>query len=252
MFSVCTLVASDERYHRLLASFARCGFDESNSEFVALDNRGENRFDGYGALRRMFPELRGEYILFTHDDIELVEDGAERLRGILRELDMRDPLWAVAGNAGHRVDPPETLLRHLSDPHGEGRDCGDAPVRVQGLDENFLVLRRDRMVFPSLDLDGFHLFATDLCLQAGLAGGRAYVIPFYLRHHSAGAESAELDRTIARMSAKYAALHPPAIIRSPASTFPVAGRGRRPGRHGWGINGVTDRMKKVTARLLGP
>lgn len=252
MFSVCTLVASDRKYRRMLASFAQHGFDDTNSEFIALDNRGENRFEGYGALRRVFPELRGEYILFTHDDIELIEDGAERLRDILRDLDARDPRWAVAGNAGHRRARPETLLRHLADPHGEERDCADAPVRVQGLDENFLVLRRANMVFPSMDLEGFHLFATDLCLQAMMAGGHAYVIPFYLRHHSGGSASPELDRAIDRMGEKYAALQRPARIRSPASTIYVGARGDMLRWRDRGVAGVTRRMKRVTERLFGP
>ncbi len=252
-FSVCTLVASEQKYQRMLASFARHGFDETNSEFIALDNRGENRFEGYSALRRIFPECRGEYILFVHDDIELVEDGAERLLSILRALDAADPLWAVAGNAGHRRAAPQELLRHLDDPHGLSRDLdGDAaPVEVQGLDENFLVLRRSHMVFPSLDLEGFHLFATDLCLQARMAGGRAYVIPFFLRHHSGGNASPALDRAIGQVGAKYGALRMPGRILSPASTVYAGRRGRAQQFFDTRVLGTAARMKRFAARLSG-
>ncbi len=251
-FSVCTLVASDAKYARMLASFERCGFTAANTEFLALDNRGDNRFDGYNALRRIFAELRGAYILFTHDDIELIDDGATELLAVLQALDARDPRWAVAGNAGHRSAAPRTLLRHLSDPHGDDRDCATGPVQVQGLDENFLVLRRDNMVFPSMDLDGFHLFATDLCLQALLAGGRAYVIPFFLRHHSGGSASPALDAAIARMGRKYAGLRAPDRVRTPAATVYVGARGAILRHRDRSVESVTRRVKRVTDRLLGP
>lgn len=195
-FSVCTLVASEAKYRRLLASFARSGFDKTNAEFLAIDNRDENRFDGYRALRAVFPQCRGEFILYTHDDIELVDQGAEDLLRVLRDLEARDPNWTLAGNAGWTTDRPERLVLHLVDPHGDRRDVVE-PVRVGGLDENFLVLRRSHMVFPSLDLSGFHLFATDLCEQSRFAGGSAWVIPFFLRHHSGGSPSQAVERICA-------------------------------------------------------
>jgi hypothetical protein len=224
-FSVCTLVASDAKYERMLASFARLGFDASNTEFIALDNRDANRFEGYGALRAVFPACRGEYVLFTHDDIELVDEGAEDLLDVLRDLEERDPLWTVAGNAGWSAGRPEWLALHLSDPHGTHRIEG-GPVEVQSLDENFLVLPRQRMTFPSLDLEGYHLFGTDLCLQGRAAGGRAYVVPFFLHHHSGGSDSAAFRRGLDGFSTKYARLSLPSRIRAPATHVYLGAIGR--------------------------
>lgn len=224
-FSVCTLVASEAKYRRLLASFARLGFDETNTEFLAIDNREENSFDGYRALRAVFPQCRGEYILYTHDDIELVDQGAGDLLAILRNLEARDPNWTLAGNAGWTTDKPERLVLHLVDPHGDRRDAA-GPVRVGGLDENFLILRRSHMVFPSLDLSGFHLFATDLCEQSRFAGGSAWVIPFYLRHHSGGSPSPAVEESCEAFTRKYGALAPRTLVRSPAITLYVGTKGR--------------------------
>lgn len=251
LFSVCTLVASDQKYERMVGSFVRGGFNETNSEFIALDNRGENRFEGYSALRRIFPECRGQYILFVHDDVELLDEGADRLHAILRDLDRRDPQWAVAGNSGNLRRAPAVLLRHLSDPHGDAREGGQEPVPVVVLDENFLVLRRSNMVFPSMDLEGFHLFATDLCLQARMAGGHAYVIPFHLRHHGSGNKSVALDQARARMGRKYGALGVWGRIYSPASVV-YAGRLSQLLRlYDEQVWAMSLWLKRIAARLAG-
>lgn len=243
-FSVCTLVASDEKYRRLLASFERLGFHDGNAEFIALDNRTTNSFDGYQALRSVFPRCRGEFILYTHDDIELIDEGADDLLAVLRDLERRDPRWTVAGNAGWSMAGKERLVLHLRDPHGSTRDA-PRPIEVQALDENLMILPRARMVFPSLDLEGFHLFGADLCLQGRMAGGRAYVIPFYVQHHSGGQASAALEESRARFAAKYAALSIPARVRTPAARLYIGARGRLLQV----IDGIADRIDAVRRRI---
>lgn len=217
-FSVCSLVASEEKYQRLISSFTKNGFDASNTEFIAIDNRGNNRFDGYRALRAAISAAKGEFILYTHDDIELVDDDADTLLSILRDLDARDPNWTLAGNAGWTIDHPERLMIHLRDPHGTRRDV-DEPKRVGGLDENFLILPRKRLVLPSLDLSGFHLFATDLCQQSLFVGGSAWVIPFFLHHHSSGSHSSELEASKAAFERKYGMIAKRPRVRAPATTM---------------------------------
>ncbi|MFC3616216.1 hypothetical protein ACFORG_20945 [Lutimaribacter marinistellae] len=216
LFSVCTLVASDDRYKRLLESFERFGFTSETTEFIALDNRGQNRFDGYSALRRMFPEFRGRYIVMVHDDVELVDDGAEELQTLLELLDRQDPQWTLAGCAGWSADGTE-LLRHLRDPHGSSRPL-TAPREAQSLDECFLVLPRARAVLPSLDLEGFHLYATDMCVQARMAGGRTYVLPFFVHHHSGGTHGPDLEASRDAFTRKYEALDLGTRLRAPAVT----------------------------------
>lgn len=229
-FSVVTLLRDEDNYARLLRSFEAGGFGPENTQFIAIDNRGANRFDGYSALRAVLPEIRGEHILFTHDDIELIDEGIEELSRVLSELSARDPNWMVAGNAGLSTPARGRRVRslcHIRDPHGKFRPVSE-PVRVQSLDENFLVLRRDRLVLPSVDIGGFHLFATDLCLQAEFAGGGAYVIPFLLRHHSAGSASPEFDRVRARFIEKYAPYLGSRVLETPVTlmAFNCAGRAK--------------------------
>ncbi len=217
LFSVCTLVVSDDNYERLLRSFEEKGFVAENTEFVALDNRGQNRFDGYSAWRRILPDLRGKYVVFVHDDVELVDSGAAELISVLEQLEGHDPLWAIAGCSGWSKDG-KVLLRYLEDPHGETRNL-DQPRLAQSLDECFVIVPRARVVFPSLDLSGFHMFASDMCLQAHMAGGHAYVVPFFLKHHSAGSPSAEYEECRQAFRQKYETVSRIGTrLRSPAGT----------------------------------
>jgi hypothetical protein len=190
VFSVCSLVQDAGRYKRLLDSFERLGFTAENSEFLAADNRDQNQFDGYSWLKRLLAEARGRFVIFTHDDIELVDEGFDQLLGWTRWLDETDPAWLVAGVAGgvwhHPSRPRPALALRISDKFGTNRRRGTLPARVESLDECFIMMRRTRPVISSYDLKGFHFYGPDLCLQAEILGGSAYAIDFHIRHNGQG------------------------------------------------------------------
>jgi hypothetical protein len=200
VFSVCSLVTDTAQYERMLASFAARGFSPENSEFILVDNRNGNRFDAYHALNTMLARSRGRYVICCHQDVELVDDGADDLQARLDELTARDPLWAVAGNAGAG---PEGRVARISDPYGADQHLGRLPALVHCLDENFFVLRRDCLIGFSADLHGFHLYGADICIQAELRGLTAYVIDFHLRHHSRGNADAAYFDCARRLEDKY-------------------------------------------------
>lgn len=212
-FSVCTLLASDANYERSLASFRKFGFTDENTQFLAADNRQENNFDGYAWVRRMLPECRGKYIVFCHDDVELVDDDLSKLKKTLEELTEIDPKWSIAGNAGGlsgwtRDQKRFRMALRISDRSFDNAHLGDLPARCESLDENFIVMRRDNPVTRSTDLSGFHLFGTDLCLRAELAGQSSYVIDFHLYHHGQGAKGKHYRQQKARIEAKYCKIFP--------------------------------------------
>jgi len=184
VFSICTLVTEAAQHSAMRASFEARGFTPGHAEFLTVDNTGGNRRCAYAGLREMLLAASGAYAILCHQDVRLLADGAAELEARLAALDRRDPRWAVAGNAG-TTEEGELRLR-ISDPHGEDQNRGPLPARAASLDENFLVLRREAGVLPSAGLRGFHLYGTDLCLQARVAGRTAWVIDFHLRHLSAG------------------------------------------------------------------
>lgn len=184
-FSICTLVTRGAEYAAMRASFAAGGFDEACAEYLHIDNSAGNRLDAYAGLRQMIGAARGAHLILCHQDVRLIADGLAALRARLAALPAD---WAVAGNAGVTAQGKgggQYVIR-ISDPHGEDQRRGDLPARVVSLDENFLVLRREAGLLPSAALRGFHLYGTDLCLQARLAGRSAWVVDFHLRHLSPG------------------------------------------------------------------
>jgi hypothetical protein len=183
-FSVCTLVTDPAQHAAMRASFEAHGFTPDVAEFLHLDNSEGNRWDAYAGLAKLLEDARGAHVILCHQDVRLIGDGAAALASRLAALDARDPDWAIAGNAGATEEG--ALVIRISDPHGADTRRGTFPARVESLDENFLVVRRDAGLRPSPELKGFHLYGTDLCLQARRRGRTAWVIDFHLRHLSAG------------------------------------------------------------------
>lgn len=200
-FSVCTLVTDWEQYRTMLGTFRLGGFTAPDTEFLYLDNSVGNYFDGYSGLNLFLNTARGHYVVLCHQDVRLLDDGMAVLEAKIAELEGLDPQWAVVGNAGG-VRPGKLALR-ISDPHGADTRRGHFPVRVTALDENFLVVRRSANLSLSRDLEGFHLYATDLCLLADVLGHRCYAIDFHLRHLSAGKADQQFQNARRRLIAKY-------------------------------------------------
>ena len=185
-FHVCTIVNDAGQYHSMCLSFAQSGFSELNTRFTVFDNIGANRYEPYSALNDIRRQTQEPYLIFCHQDVRLDQgDGHDQLIVALTNLEKKDPKWAVAGNAGFTWNCLPKV--RISDPqHGQGCRVGCLPHKVVSLDENFLVIRIDADVGCSDGLSGFHLYATDLCLNAAMSGRSAYVIDFLVSHLSSG------------------------------------------------------------------
>ena len=216
-FSICSLVQSEERYKTVVNSAISANFSVDNCEFIAIDNREGPKYDGYTWIREVITESTGDYIVFTHDDIEFTNDGFQELFDRLEELERHDPTWMIAGVAGgpyKSTSSKKDVVYRISDMHGTGRRVGNFPHRVETLDECFFVMKRDRFVVPSINLSGFHFFGSDLCLLAEVMGGSAYVIDFLLTHHGDGARDITFRTGKRRLKAKYSPFFPDRILHT--------------------------------------
>ena len=181
---IATIANDLAAYAALRRSMELAGFDEQRCRFTLFDNSASNQFEPHGVLRSLPTDGDEPYVILCHQDLEFgPEATADRLLQRVEQLNAQHPRWAVAGNAG--TTPRGRYVLHLDEPTGSYR-ATTLPARVISLDENFLVLRRSRFPRVSPGLSGFHLYGTDLVLNAMLAGDQAYVIDVALRHLSAG------------------------------------------------------------------
>jgi hypothetical protein len=184
-FLICTVANDHEQYAAMKRAFLGAGFTEDRCCYAVFMNGPENAHDPYTAYAPHLHRTGYEYVVLCHQDVRPdVGDGHDDLLRVLRELDGRDPAWAIAGNAG----VTDTLERvgHITDPYGTDVRRGCLPERVASLDENFLVINPGSGVSFSRGLRGFHLYALDLCLSAAECGHTCYVADWHLRHLSAG------------------------------------------------------------------
>jgi hypothetical protein len=198
-YSVCTLVTKASEYKGMIRSFRDKGFDDKNTEFLYISNIDSNQYDGYTGLNHMLNTAVGKYIILCHQDILLNFDDKTALDNCIYELNNKDKNWALAGNAG---GDSRTRYRRITDPHGTS-SIGNFPQRVKSLDENFIISNSKNRVALSGNLNGFHMYGTDLCLMADILGYSAYVINFHLQHNSPGNKYASFYKSEKALINKY-------------------------------------------------
>lgn len=108
-------------------------------------------------------------------------------------MDESNPNWGVVGiygitNSGLGVGYAYStgLKRFVGAPLNH-------PIEVRTLDEIILIIRRSSGLRFDERLPGFHLYGTDICLQAEKKGMRNYVIPCFALHNSNGIKFLPLD-----------------------------------------------------------
>ena len=184
-FCICTLVTNKIKYKEMLDTFINSGFTTDCTNYVYIDNLKSNNGDGYSGLNSFLSQSDGKYTIICHQDVRLNFDNKNDLISKIKEMDLYDPNWSVLGNAGGNNNFANLHIR-ITDPYGQNKNTSRFPVKVDSLDENFLIIKNGLNLGLSRDLKGFHFYGTDICLQAKLRGYNAYVIDFHLEHLSQG------------------------------------------------------------------
>lgn len=220
-YSICSMVTNLEEYQEMVDSFKQAGFSDDICEFIYADNSGENKYEAYAGLNKMLHHAKGTYVILCHQDILLLYDQREKLDACIEELDQVDPQWAVLGNAGGRGF--SKYVFRITEGDGKVLKRGKLPEQVHSIDENFMLLKRSANLGFSVDLAGFHLYGTDICMAARSRGYRAYVIDFHLMHKSGGTVNKSFFDLKKAFIKKYRQVLSPIFIQTTCTRIYVAG-----------------------------
>ncbi|GAA4781406.1 glycosyltransferase [Olivibacter ginsenosidimutans] len=208
-------------YNEMLQSFLNKGFDRTRCEYLHIDNSTGNTIEAYKGINLFLRQSKGEFIIVCHQDVLLLQDDLVKLQQKICLLEKMDANWAVCGNAG--ALGPNNIVYHISYPDGAFANKGSFPHRVTALDENFLVIKNSALLSVSDDLEGFHLYAVDLCLHAELNGKMCYAIDFHLLHKSRGKVDQEYLNLRRKLIQKYNSFFRTRWIQTPTTVFHLSG-----------------------------
>lgn len=157
--------------------------DVSTATEVILQKNCQSAAQAYNAALDL---ATTDLLVFAHQDVYLPEGWLAQFQNSLLWLAKNDPDWAVAGLWG--VKPDENWagnvycagLRRVL-----GR-AGEYPVQVRSLDELLLIVRKSSGVRFDERLPGFHLYGTDICLEAARRGKKCYVLSAFCIHNTNG------------------------------------------------------------------
>ena len=150
-----------------------------------------NRASASAAYADAMKSATAEILVFAHCDIFFPEGWFERLKREIARLNRTKPDWAVVGvfgvtRAGAFVGRAwDNSLAPLF--HETGGFFGaplSAPARVTSCDEMVLIVRNRTGVLFDPGLPGFHLYGTDIALEAERQGRAAYVLDLPLIHNA--------------------------------------------------------------------
>ncbi len=183
-FSICTLVSKPVEYQGMLNSFIEAGFDSDLCEYLCVDNSESNTYDAFAGLNRFLRTAKGKYIIICHQDIVLHDHTINELNIRISEMDDIDTTWGILSNAGG-INLKHVAM-HLTQNSGNRLFEKHLPLKACTVDENFILVKSEANLATSNNLNGFHMYGTDICLIADTLGFSSYIIDFNLTHKSNG------------------------------------------------------------------
>ena len=167
-------------------------------EIITVDTVGHSFRSAAQALNFGGNQGKGKYIMFVHQDVDLVSPSwladAEALLDTIPNLGIAGVVGSVeeGGNVSERM---RNVIAHGDDMEQIGSPIS-SPARVQTLDELLLIVPRE--VFQQYQFDkntcgNWHLYGTDYCLTMLTMGKGVYVIPLHVIHKSKGASTNKLS-----------------------------------------------------------
>lgn len=177
-----TLIAPVCNEQVLASTLLQSPVIDPHCELILKRNYGSAAHAFNEALR----EAMGEVIVLAHQDVYLPAGWLESVARAIQKVEALDPNWGVLGTVGVR---PDGYIDGYVYSTGLGGFVGgpfEDPIESLSLDEMVLVLRRSAELRFDEGLPGFHLYGTDICLEAARRGLKNYIVPAPCLHNSNG------------------------------------------------------------------
>jgi Glycosyltransferase like family len=125
-----------------------------------------------------------DLLVFVHQDVYLPEGWIDTVNKAIAILSQHDPNWGVLGVWG-AVDQFTHPVGYLwwTGHYGWERPFEGAK-EVVALDEVVLIFRKSSGLTFDEHLPGYHLYGTDICLEARRGGKKNYAIPAFCIHNT--------------------------------------------------------------------
>ena len=136
------------------------------------------------AYNKIIESTHQPYLIFAHQDVYLPMSFERQLLNAIQYLNETDPNWAILGIVGKDSD---ACVAGLAWSNGLGCKVGrriEKPHTVVSVDELLIVLRRNSGIKFDDALPGFHLYGTDIVLDAVERGFNSYAIDAPVVHNS--------------------------------------------------------------------
>lgn len=155
-------------------------------ELKIIDNSRNQYAGAREAFNKTLCELKGEYIMFVHNDFFFSKSDA--FQKVIQYCKMLEP-FGVLGVAGCGFEPTkliQTRIKQGIDKQSVGKLI-DRPIPAMSVDECCFIINKSQLKkLPFEDKKGWHLYAVEYCLQMLDCGLQNYVIPLEGWHYSDG------------------------------------------------------------------
>lgn len=131
-------------------------------------------------------QAKGEYLVFVHQDVYLAEGWVAKFQETLKFLEQHDPNWGVLGMWGVTLTGEGVGYLYCT---AGIRLLGESFAgckQVRSLDEVLLVIRKSSGLRFDEAMGGFHMYGTDICLEAEHRGLKSYAFSAFGIHNSNG------------------------------------------------------------------
>jgi hypothetical protein len=129
-------------------------------------------------------KAKTDLVVFIHQDVYLPKGWIDSLQASLDRLSISDPKWGVLGVWGGIDAPGLPGYMYWTGVGGTAGEPFEGVREVMSLDEVVLILRKSSGLWFDERLPGFHMYGTDICLEARRRGRKCYVFSGFCLHNT--------------------------------------------------------------------